>query len=68
MGWIASGDTLNQVRIKFDTKEEAVAFAERKGWTYAVEQEHERRVQPRNYMQNFVYKPSENAKEAASKS
>ena len=31
MGWIASGDTLNQVRLKFPTKDEAVAFAERKG-------------------------------------
>jgi hypothetical protein len=53
MGWISSGDTLNQVRLGFDTREEAVAFAERKGWTYAVQEPHERRVRPRNYADNF---------------
>ena len=30
-GWAGSGDTKTQVRIVFDTKEEAMAFAERKG-------------------------------------
>lgn len=30
-GWAGSGDTKTQVRIVFDTKEEAVAFAQRKG-------------------------------------
>lgn len=53
MGWISSGDTLNQVRIGFDTREEAVAFADRKGWAYAVQEPNERRVRPRNYADNF---------------
>jgi len=53
MGWISSGDTLNQVRLGFDTREEAVAFAERKGWAYSVQEPHERRVRPRNYADNF---------------
>ena len=29
MGWIGSGDTTAQVRLKFDSKEEAVAFAKK---------------------------------------
>ena len=29
MGWIGSADTQTQVRLRFDTREEAVAFAER---------------------------------------
>jgi hypothetical protein len=53
MGWTSSGDTLNQVRLKFETKEEAVAFAERKGWNYTVHEPHMRRVRPRNYADNF---------------
>jgi hypothetical protein len=53
MGWTSSGDTLNQVRLTFDTKEEAVAFAERKGWDYAVNEPQLRRVRPRNYSDNF---------------
>ncbi len=30
-GWAGSGDTKTQVRLVFDTREEAVAFAEKKG-------------------------------------
>lgn len=57
MGWVSSGDTLNQVRLRFETREEAVAFARRRGLTYAVEAEHERRVRPRNYADNFKPRP-----------
>jgi hypothetical protein len=32
-GWNGSGDTNTQVRLRFDTKEEALAYAERKGLT-----------------------------------
>ena len=31
-GWIGSGDTRTQVRLRFDSKEEALAYAERKGF------------------------------------
>ena len=53
MGWISSGDTLNQVRLSFETKEDAVAFAERKGWDYSAQEAQVRRVRPRNYADNF---------------
>ena len=32
-GWNGSGDTATQVRIRFNTKEEALAYAQRKGLT-----------------------------------
>ena len=57
MGWIASGDTLNQVRIHFRTAEEAVAFAEKEGFGYSVEQPKAHRVKPRSYLDNFRYIP-----------
>lgn len=53
MGWTMSGDTLNQVRLKFDTADEAVTFAKSKGWDYSIDQTHERRVTPKNYGDNF---------------
>jgi len=31
-GWNGSGDTATQVRLKFNSKEEALAYAERKGF------------------------------------
>ncbi|EJW12701.1 NADH-ubiquinone oxidoreductase family protein [Rhodovulum sp. PH10] len=36
MGWTSSGDTRAQVRLKFDTKEEAVAYCEARGIAYQV--------------------------------
>ena len=56
MGWISSHDTLNQVRIQFDTKEEAVAFAEREGFEYSLSEPHARKVKPQNYIDNFKYR------------
>ena len=32
-GWNGSGDTKTQVRLRFKTKEEALAYAQRKGFT-----------------------------------
>ena len=57
MGWTSSEDTLNQVRLKFPTREEAIAHAERQGWDYTVTVERERKVLPRSYMDNFKYVP-----------
>ena len=38
MGWTSSGDMRQQVRLNFATKEEAIAYAERNGLTYRVEE------------------------------
>lgn len=54
MGWVASGDTNNQVRLRFDSKEEAVAYAEKHGLDYVVQPEHERKVKPKAYADNFA--------------
>ena len=56
MGWNGSTDTRAQVRLHFDTREEAVAHAERNGWTYTVQQPKERRIRPKAYADNFSYK------------
>ncbi len=53
MGWIGSGDTRGQLRMDFDTKEEAIAFAEKKGYEYTVDEPHRRRVKPKSYADNF---------------
>ena len=53
MGWVASGDTLNQVKIGFDTEEEAIAFAEKKGWAYTIVEPQVRELKGRTYLDNF---------------
>ena len=65
MGWVSSDDTYNQVRLKFETLKDAEAYAKKRGWEYTVAKSHERKVKPRNYTDNFKYRPPENASGSA---
>ena len=38
MGWTSSSDMKSQVRLRFDTKEEAIAYAQRNGVAYRIEE------------------------------
>src|SRR5687768_1098200 len=38
MGWTSSSDTRRQITLHFPTREEAVAYAERHGISYVVEE------------------------------
>ena len=60
MGWIGGGDTQDQVRLRFATKEEAIAYAERGGIAYDIELPRERRIRPKAYADNFSWKRLEN--------
>jgi hypothetical protein len=53
MGWVASGDTLNQVKIGFDSEEEAIAFATKKGWKFDIVEPQSRQLKGRTYLDNF---------------
>jgi hypothetical protein len=55
MGWTSAGDTLNQVRLRFATLEEAVAFAAKKGLDYSVEEPQARIFKAKSYADNFRY-------------
>lgn len=54
MGWTGSRDTRNQLRLRFDTRDEAVAYARRQGYGYTVEEPHDRIVRPKSYAENFI--------------
>jgi hypothetical protein len=62
MGWTSSGDTLNEVVMKFESKEAAVAFAESKGIDFTLANDHPRKIKPRTYLDNFKYRPYEEEK------
>ncbi len=55
MGWTSSGDTRRQLRLWFDSKEEAVAFARKHGLMYTLEAPRERDMRPKAYADNFAY-------------
>ena len=60
MGWIGSADTQAQVVLHFDTREEAVAYAEKQGIDYDLELPLSRHVKPKAYADNFRFGRMEN--------
>ena len=55
MGWTSSGDTRQQVKLKFATKEEAVAYAERNGLDYTIFKPREQKRRTMAYSDNFKF-------------
>ena len=55
MGWASAHDTLNQVRLRFETLEEAVEFAKKKGLDYTVIEPNARTPKAKAYADNFRY-------------
>ena len=54
MGWVGSADTRAQLKLKFASKEDAAAYAEREGISYhMVEERPLRPVRAKNYADNF---------------
>jgi NADH dehydrogenase ubiquinone Fe-S protein 4 len=55
MGWTSSGDMKQQVRLHFDTREEAVAYCERHGIAYQVFESTPQKRARISYSDNFAY-------------
>jgi len=55
MGWVSSGDTRTQVRLRFPTREEAVAYAEQNGIAFDVEEPKNKLIRPKSYAANFAW-------------
>ncbi|MDH3241093.1 MAG: ETC complex I subunit [Alphaproteobacteria bacterium] len=55
MGWTSSADTRQQLRMYFDTKEEAIAFADRNAIPYRVVEPKARRPRRKSYAENFRF-------------
>lgn len=55
MGWTSSADTKSQLRLRFDSKEEAIAYAQKKGFMYVIDEPAERAPVPKVYADNFRY-------------
>jgi glycogen debranching enzyme len=55
MGWTASSDMLQQVRLEFDSRDEAIAYADTHGIAYQVFEPHASKVRARAYSDNFRF-------------
>jgi hypothetical protein len=59
MGWTSSGDMRQQVHLRFETKEEAIAYCEREGIAYQVSESHQAARRGMSYADNFSFKRSD---------
>jgi ETC complex I subunit conserved region len=55
MGWVSSGDTGTQVKLAFETKDEAIAYATRNGIAFAVSDPAPHMRQNKTYSDNFKF-------------
>ncbi|POF29282.1 ETC complex I subunit [Roseibium marinum] len=55
MGYTSSADMKQQIRLFFETQEEAVAYVRRHGIPYRVEKAQERKVRGSAYADNFKF-------------
>jgi hypothetical protein len=55
MGYTTSSDMRSQIRLSFDTKEEAMAYAEKHGIEFRVQEPKEPKRRQISYAENFRY-------------
>jgi hypothetical protein len=55
MGWTSSDDMQKQVRLHFDTKDEAIAYAEKAGIPYRVSEPKTQQRRIMSYSDNFKW-------------
>ncbi len=55
MGWSGSGNTAAQVKLSFATKQEAIAYAQRMGLAFTVEEPNTRKQIRKSYSDNFKF-------------
>ncbi len=55
MGWTSSGDMNSQVRLRFATSEEAIAYCERHGIAYQLAEPKATARRTMSYSDNFAF-------------
>ena len=53
MGWNSSLDTQSQIKIFFETKEQAIAWAKNSNYQFYVEEPKVKKIKPKSYASNF---------------
>lgn len=54
MGWTGSKDTRQQLKLRFATQEEALAYAKKRGYEVDLEEPNQPVVRPKSYADNFL--------------
>ncbi|GAA6061853.1 hypothetical protein JCM10212_001286 [Sporobolomyces blumeae] len=55
MGWASSADYMQGTHVKFNSKQEAIAFCEKQGWEFYVQEPNVQKFVPKSYANNYKY-------------
>jgi hypothetical protein len=53
MGWAGGAEPSRQVKLRFDSRDEAVAYAEKRGLDYEIEEPRKPAMRIKSYSDNF---------------
>ena len=56
MGWQSSRDTMSEVKLKFETKEQAIRYAKKYNIDYYIIEPEKRKIIKKSYTDNFLKK------------
>lgn len=54
MGWLASADTMSEVKIEFEDMDSAIAFAQQNNYKYELITSAKNKVIKKSYADNFI--------------
>ncbi|KAG0044628.1 hypothetical protein BGZ83_010154 [Gryganskiella cystojenkinii] len=57
IGWASSADYMQALAMKFNNKEDAIAFADKQGWEFTVQEPNQKIFKKKVYADNFKYSP-----------
>lgn len=55
MGWVGQRDTQQQINLFFESKEQAILYAQEHAFDYTVIEPHHRNHRPKSYADNFSF-------------
>ncbi|KAI1900343.1 hypothetical protein AGOR_G00048990 [Albula goreensis] len=55
MGWASTADPLSNMVLSFTSKEDAIAFAEKNGWSYDIQEKRTSKPRVKSYGANFSW-------------
>ena len=55
MGWVGQTDTTQQMKLSFETEEEAMAYAKARGYRISESKPRKRILKPKAYADNFRF-------------
>ena len=54
MGWISSKDTMSEIKLEFDSKDQAISYAKKNNLDYYILEPQKRKIIKKSYTDNFL--------------